>query len=106
VDSTRPPQLVQAARSRSPAAAWPSAQRCSWHWAALSSFVGLTEVLFAITFAWFALGWVPTLTQAMGGVLIIAGIALVRAGMLRPEVDGTESTSDDSAEPALAGTPC
>jgi drug/metabolite transporter (DMT)-like permease len=74
--------------------------------AALSSFVGLTEVLFAIAFAWFALGEVPTLTQAMGGALIIAGIALVRAGMLRPEVDGTESTSDDSAEPALAGTQC
>jgi drug/metabolite transporter (DMT)-like permease len=73
--------------------------------APLSSFVGLTEVLFAIAFAWFALGEVPTLMQAVGGVLIIAGIALVRAGMLRPQVDRTESTSDDSAEPALAGTP-
>jgi drug/metabolite transporter (DMT)-like permease len=70
--------------------------------AALSSFVGLTEVLFAIAFAWLALGEVPTLMQAMGGVLIIGGIALVRAGMLRSGVDGTESTSDDSAEPALA----
>jgi drug/metabolite transporter (DMT)-like permease len=74
--------------------------------AALSSFVGLTEVLFAIAFAWFALGEVPTLMQAVGGVLIIAGIALVRAGMLRPEVDDTESTSDELAEPALAGTQC
>jgi drug/metabolite transporter (DMT)-like permease len=74
--------------------------------AALSSFVGLTEVLFAIGFAWFALGEVPTLMQAMGGILIIAGIALVRAGMLRPDVDSPESTSDDSAEPALARTQC
>ena len=74
--------------------------------AALSSFVGLTEVLFAIAFGWFALGEVPTLMQALGGVLIIVGIALVRAGMLRPEVDRTESTSDESAEPALVGTPC
>jgi len=74
--------------------------------AALSSFVGLTEVLFAIAFAWFALGEVPTLMQALGGVLIIVGIALVRAGMLRPEVDRTESTSDESAEPALVGTQC
>jgi drug/metabolite transporter (DMT)-like permease len=72
--------------------------------AALSSFVGLTEVLFAIAFAWFALGEVPTPMQALGGALIISGIALVRAGMLRPEVDGTESTSDDAAEPALART--
>ena len=74
--------------------------------AALSSFVGLTEVLFAIVFAWFALGEVPTLMQAVGGVLIIVGIALVRAGMLRPEVDRAKSTSDDSAEPALAGAQC
>jgi drug/metabolite transporter (DMT)-like permease len=74
--------------------------------AALSSFVGLTEVLFAIAFAWFALGEVPTLMQAMGGVLIIAGIALVRAGMLRPEVGVTESTSDESAESVLAVTQC
>jgi drug/metabolite transporter (DMT)-like permease len=73
--------------------------------AALSSFVGLTEVLFAIAFAWLALGEVPTLIQAVGGVLIIIGIALVRAGMLRPQVDRTESISDDSAQPALAGTP-
>jgi drug/metabolite transporter (DMT)-like permease len=72
--------------------------------AALSSFVGLTEVLFAIAFAWLALGEVPTLMQAMGGVLVIAGIALVRAGMLRPVVDGTGSTSEDSAEPALVRT--
>src|SRR5215471_10502722 len=72
--------------------------------AALSSFVGLPAVLFAIAFAWFALGQVPTLIQAMGGVLIIAGIALVRTGMLRRVVAGTESTSDDSAEPAFAGT--
>ena len=74
--------------------------------AALSSFVGLTEVLFAIVFAWFALGEVPTLMQAVGGVLIIVGIALVRAGMLRPVVDRAKSTSDDSAEPALAGAQC
>jgi drug/metabolite transporter (DMT)-like permease len=74
--------------------------------AALSSFVGLTEVLFAIAFAWFALGEVPTLIQAIGGMLIIAGIALVRAGMLGNEVDSIESTSDDLAEPALVGTQC
>jgi drug/metabolite transporter (DMT)-like permease len=61
--------------------------------AGLASFVGLTEVLFAIVFAWLALGEVPTLVQAMGGILIIAGIALVRAGMLGPEVAGTATVS-------------
>jgi drug/metabolite transporter (DMT)-like permease len=51
--------------------------------APLSSFVGLTEVLFAVLFAWLVLGEFPTLTQAIGGAFIIAGIALVRVDQLR-----------------------
>ena len=49
----------------------------------LSSFVGLTEVLFAVFFAWMFLGQLPTLIQLVGGVLIIAGVALVRIDELR-----------------------
>jgi len=44
----------------------------------LASFVGLTEVLFAVLFAWLFLGELPTSVQLAGGVLIIAGVALVR----------------------------
>lgn len=44
----------------------------------LSSFVGLTEVLFAVVWAWLLLGQLPTATQGLGGALIIAGIVLVR----------------------------
>lgn len=44
----------------------------------LSSFVGLTEVLFAILFAWFALGELPGPMQFAGGALIVTGIVLVR----------------------------
>jgi Predicted membrane protein len=44
----------------------------------LSSFVGLTEVLFAVLFAWVLLGQLPSLEQGIGAVLIIAGIVLVR----------------------------
>jgi drug/metabolite transporter (DMT)-like permease len=51
--------------------------------ASLSSFVGLTEVLFAVLFAWLWLSELPTWVQAAGGVLIIAGIVLVRLGMDR-----------------------
>ena len=51
--------------------------------AALASFVGLTEVMFAVLFAWIALDELPTLVQAGGGVLIIAGIVLVRLDELR-----------------------
>jgi drug/metabolite transporter (DMT)-like permease len=46
--------------------------------AKLASFVGLTEVVFAVLFAWLLLGQLPTAVQLAGGVLIVAGIVLVR----------------------------
>jgi drug/metabolite transporter (DMT)-like permease len=49
----------------------------------LSSFVGLTEVLFAVLVAWVALGELPTPVQLAGGALIVGGIALVRIDSLR-----------------------
>lgn len=52
--------------------------------ARLASFVGLTEVLFAMLFAWFLLGEAPTLVQAAGGVLILAGVVLVRSDASGP----------------------
>ncbi|WP_306211129.1 EamA family transporter [Actinoplanes sp. RD1] len=51
--------------------------------AALASFAGLTEVLFAVLFAWLLLDELPTVLQAVGGVCILAGIALVRLDELR-----------------------
>jgi len=50
----------------------------------LASFVGLTEVLFAVLFAWLLLGELPSALQLLGGALIVAGIALVRIDELRP----------------------
>jgi drug/metabolite transporter (DMT)-like permease len=47
--------------------------------AKLASFVGLTEVLFAVLFAWLALSQQPTAVQLLGGIGVLAGIALVRA---------------------------
>jgi drug/metabolite transporter (DMT)-like permease len=52
--------------------------------ARLSSFLGLTEVLFAVLFAWLVLDELPTAFQLLGGALIIAGVALVRLDELRP----------------------
>ena len=46
--------------------------------AKLASFAGLAEVLFAIVFAWLLLGQLPTAMQIVGGVFILAGVALVR----------------------------
>ena len=50
----------------------------------LASFVGLTEVLFAVLFAWLFLGELPTGMQLTGGALILAGVALIRADDERP----------------------
>ena len=46
----------------------------------LSSFVGLSEVLFAVLAAWLALGQRPGVVQLVGGVVVLAGIVLVRLG--------------------------
>ncbi|KQS66593.1 EamA family transporter [Modestobacter sp. Leaf380] len=46
----------------------------------LSSFIGLTEVLFAVLFAALLLGQEPGVVQLVGGVVVLAGIVLVRAG--------------------------
>jgi len=58
--------------------------------ARLSSFVGLTEVLFAVLIAWIVLHELPTAVQMLGGVLIVTGAALVRLDELRrTTVDST-----------------
>lgn len=44
----------------------------------VASFVGLTEVLFAIVFAWLLLGELPRWIQLVGGLLILAGVVAVR----------------------------
>ena len=60
--------------------------------AKLASFIGMTEVLFAILFAWLALSQLPTPIQFVGGAFILTGIALVRAGERSP----TPATADDA----------
>lgn len=46
----------------------------------LASFVALTEVLFALLFAWLLLGELPRLVQLFGGLVLLAGVALVKLG--------------------------
>ncbi|HJQ02434.1 MAG TPA: EamA family transporter [Jatrophihabitans sp.] len=45
--------------------------------AKFASFVGLSEVLFAVLFAWLLLGQLPGPLQILGGAFIVAGVALV-----------------------------
>ncbi|HSK60873.1 MAG TPA: DMT family transporter [Actinomycetospora sp.] len=44
----------------------------------IASFVGLSEVLFAVLGAWWLVAQRPTVTQVAGGVLVVAAIALIR----------------------------
>ncbi|WFE95086.1 EamA family transporter [Micromonospora sp. WMMD987] len=68
--------------------------------ARLSSFIGLTEVMFAVLIAWLVLGELPVPVQLAGGALIVAGVSLVRLDELREGRTGpTPARVDD---PALA----
>lgn len=49
----------------------------------VASFVGLSEVLFALGFAWIFLAEVPAPIQFVGGALILAGVILVKLDDLR-----------------------
>lgn len=49
----------------------------------LASFISLTEVLFAVLWAWLLLGELPAGVQMLGGLLIVGGVLLVRADELR-----------------------
>lgn len=65
--------------------------------ARLASFVGLTEVMFAVLIAWLVLAELPTVVQLAGGALIVAGVALVRLDEPRE----TPAVEQDQ-KPALA----
>ncbi len=46
----------------------------------VASFVALSEVLLAVVFAWLLLDELPTTSQLLGGLLVLAGVLLVKAG--------------------------
>lgn len=47
--------------------------------AKLASFVGLSEVMFAVLLAWLLLGELPHPVQLLGGLFILAGVVAVRS---------------------------
>lgn len=69
----------------------------------LASFVGLTEILFAVLFAWLFLGQLPTVVQLLGGLLIVAGVALVRVDELRASGDADLVPGLDPVRPPSPG---
>ncbi|MDQ4215737.1 EamA family transporter [Microbacterium sp. ASV81] len=46
----------------------------------VASFVALSEVIAALLFGWIFLGQLPDLLQACGGLLVLAGVVLVKLG--------------------------
>lgn len=59
--------------------------------AKLASFVGLSEVLFAVLFAWVLLGELPRPVQLLGGLFILAGVVVVRAEQERGSLEAQPS---------------
>jgi len=56
----------------------------------LASFVALAEVVAALLFGWLLLGQLPDLLQALGGVLVLAGVVVVKLGEPAPTADFVE----------------
>ena len=48
--------------------------------ARVASFAALLEVLFSVLFAWLLLGQVSSALQLLGGLLVLAGVVLVKLG--------------------------
>jgi drug/metabolite transporter (DMT)-like permease len=67
----------------------------------VASFVGLTEVLFSVVFAWLLLGQVLRPVQLAGGVLILAGVVAVRYEDLRAGHDGAPSVDKQPPVPVV-----
>lgn len=70
----------------------------------LASFVGLTEVMFAVLFAWLLLGELPAPIQLLGGVLILGGVVAVKLDE-RPRLPDVGPDPVPAAEPVAAPTP-
>ena len=72
--------------------------------AKLASFVGLSEVLFAVLIAWVLLGELPRSVQLLGGVFILAGVIVVRTEESRPDRMGGRDLSS-AAETLASAVP-
>ncbi|MFC6324403.1 DMT family transporter [Microbacterium koreense] len=66
----------------------------------VASFVGLSEVLFALAFAWLFLGEVPAPIQLVGGAVLLVGVVLVRS-----EADSPGSPRGEAASLPAAPAP-
>ena len=63
--------------------------------ARVASFVGLSEVLSALFWAWLLLGELPRPVQIAGGTLIVVGVVLVKLGERDTRVQAPVSARPD-----------
>ncbi len=70
-----------------------------------ASLVGLAEVLFAVLAAWLLLDERMTAIQAVGGAVVLAGLALARLGDRGTEITPAAPTDVDAWEPVISGAP-
>ncbi|MGB7817316.1 MAG: DMT family transporter [Ornithinibacter sp.] len=67
----------------------------------LASFVGLSEVMFAVLFAWLILGELPGPVQLIGGGVLLAGVLAVRLGERdRQRKDAVDAQHPDFSVPS------
>ena len=69
----------------------------------VASFVGLSEVLFAVVFAWVLVGQALTPVQLLGGAAILAGVVAVRLGETAQD-EGSGGPHASIAETGPAGS--
>jgi len=62
-----------------------------------ASLVGLAEVLFAVLWAWLLVGEAMSATQALGGAVVLIGLALARSGDRAAAVAMTRDRHDSDA---------
>ena len=67
----------------------------------VASFVALSEVIFAAAFAVVLLAQRPTVGQLLGGLLVLAGIAVVRVSASRRRATDAEDATGPSSELAI-----
>ncbi|UIN29185.1 EamA family transporter [Microbacterium binotii] len=65
----------------------------------VASFIGLSEVLFALLFAWLLLGEAPGPVQIVGGAVLIVGVVLVRMDASAPSAQATGTSAAAAPSP-------
>lgn len=71
----------------------------------VASFVGLTEVAFAVLWAWVLLAELPTAVQLLGGLVLLAGVAAVQEGGRRDAHRDAATETRDEAEAVVLEEP-